>query len=81
MHATGLQKAKEQVMTQAFMKAEGIDKDSPEYKEAMDELLAESGAPSAEDLLQSIGQARLDEMLDSTVVVERVLTYAKISEK
>lgn len=80
MHTTGLQKGNEKVLLEALSKAEGLDQNSQEYKDALDEMVAEVGAGSADELIQAYGQSTIDDMLLSTVLVERIISYAKVTE-
>lgn len=81
VHTTGLQRAKEKILLEALSNAEGLDTNSPEYQTALDEMVTDSGAASADELIQSYGQENIDDMLMSTVLVERILTYTKVLEE
>ncbi len=72
--------AKNSLLMQAVMAAEGIEKDGDEYKTALDELVKSVGAESADELISSYGQDEIDDMVLQTIVVEKILSYANITE-
>lgn len=72
--------AKNTLLLQAMMEAEGIEKDGAEYEAAMSELVESVGAESADELISSYGQDEIDDTVLKTVVVEKILSYANITE-
>lgn len=72
--------AKNALLLEALMKAENISKDSEEYQKALEEMVTESGAESAEELIQAYGEEAMDEMLLTTIIVEKILSYGKVTE-
>ncbi|MCQ2500703.1 MAG: trigger factor [Lachnospiraceae bacterium] len=72
--------AKENLLLEAFMKAEGITKDGEEYKKGLEDMVKDAGAESAEELIQAYGQEQIDEILLKTIVVERVISYGTVTE-
>lgn len=71
---------KDKLFLEAYMKAEGIEKDGEEYQKGLADIVADAGAESADELIQAYGKDPIDEMVLRTVVVEHILSSANVTE-
>ncbi len=68
------------LLLRALMEAEGMEKEDDDYKKALDELVESVGAASADELISSYGQEEVDDTVLKTVAVEKILSYAEVTE-
>lgn len=75
-----IDQTKEKLVLEALVEAENLGKDSQEYADALNDIVEDAGAESAEELIESYGEGRIDMIVLSTIIVERVLSYGKVTE-
>ncbi len=68
------------LMLQALMEAEDIEADSDEYNEELEELVESIGAESADELMESYGEETIREYILQDMAVDKILSYAEVTE-
>ena len=72
--------AKNRLVLEALIEAEGVTKDSQEFKDAAAEL-EEMYGMSEQELRESYGEDSIDQYIYSDVLMDKVISYANVTEK
>ena len=71
---------KNRLVLEALIEAEGVTKDSQEFKDAAAEL-EEMYGMSEQELRESYGEDSIDQYIYSDVLMDKVISYANVTEK
>ncbi|MBR2561640.1 MAG: trigger factor [Eubacterium sp.] len=72
--------AKNRLVLEALIEAEGVTKDSQEFKDAAAKL-EEMYGMSEQELRESYGEDSIDQYIYSDVLMDKVISYANVTEK
>ena len=71
---------KNEMLLEAVVKAEGISEDNEEYQAELNRLVENYGM-TVDELKETYGEDILDRHLKSLVAINKVLSYADVTEK